>query len=457
MVKRRDPSLHRLFFTGLALAGASCSPYRSAPPDTTPRQSPPTASGAITDPAAVEAAKLYTSADPAKALPGLELVGMVEDPGLVDTDPTCSKMPCDAEWLKLAHMGGQHVVIMRRNGKLEALTEFNFKEVLGPLDTPEKIALRMQVDDYAPPATCGRLAAQGLACADGSNDAHVPVRAVDGAFEVVTFSERNVCENNQHGNATVLGVMKVDAEGELSPVDNALSNAAAAQVLPSVQCHYPSRGRMFEGFEPSPLERCELEYFVRAAREEAAAVLAFERLERELAQHGAPAELIESARQSAEDERRHAMLFRREAVRLAEALGVPIDAGSTDLEQSFAERSLFEMLVENAHEGCANETYAALVATHQAEHARDGRLGAMFASIAADERDHAILAYRVHAWGGAKLDAAARAELAAVFDQACARVLTGQSSPLASAMGEPPPAQTREAFRHVVGALRAAA
>src|SRR5215203_2849739 len=109
---RRDPRLHTLFFTGLALGVGGCSTYQSAPPDTTPHRTA-TASGPISDPAAVELAKQYKSADPQQALPGLEIVGLVEDPGLVDSKPTCSKLPCADEWLKLAHMGGHRVVIMR--------------------------------------------------------------------------------------------------------------------------------------------------------------------------------------------------------------------------------------------------------------------------------------------------------------------------------------------------------
>lgn len=233
-------------------------------------------------------------------------------------------------------------------------------------------------------------------------------------------------------------------------MENALTKAAEANIISKVECRYPSRGRMFEGFEAAPVDQTELSYCLCAARKEAAAVVAFERLAAELTEHGAPIELIAAAARSAEDERRHARLFAREARRIARALGV--EAPSADLASPprFASRSLLAMLEENAIEGCANETLAAIVATHQAEHAPSARLRALFAAIAADERDHALLAHRIHAWGIAQLDRAAADRLAERFQAACDAAAAWDATPLGARMGEPDPAVAGAALRHVV-------
>ncbi len=452
-----DATLHQLFFTGLALAGAACSGYRSAPPDDRPVRPEPTANEPILEPNAVELAAQYAGADPAKGIPGIEILGLVEDPGTIDSVPKCNGGPCDPEWAKLAEHKGPRTVIFRRNGKTEALTQANFPELIGPIDTPEKAALRMQLESYHPSTSCGQLEAQKLSCAQGSDPSHVPVRANEGKLEVVTFSSMNVCTMNQFGQARVLGVMAVAPDGTLSHVDNALTQAAAASILSRVECRSPSRGRMFEGFEHGEPGCSELDYLLRAAREEAAAVVAFERLAGELASHGAPAELVATARRSAADERRHAQLFRREASRLACAIGVEVGPVDANAPSTFAERSLFAMLSENATEGCANETFAALVATHQAEHARDTRLRRLFASIARDEREHAILAYRIHAWGKGRLAAADAVALDDLLCAACDAMAVAPSNAVSADMGEPPPELARAAFLQVVDAFARAA
>jgi hypothetical protein len=95
------------------------------------------------------------------------------------------------------------------------------------------------------------------------------------------------------------------------------------------------------------------------------------------------------------------------------------------------------------------------VATYQASNAPTARLRALFSSIAADEREHALLAHRVHAWGRELLDQAARDELGRAFEEACERIVCSASTPLSSAMGEPSRAHAGAAFRQVIGALAA--
>jgi hypothetical protein len=213
---------------------------------------------------------------------------------------------------------------------------------------------------------------------------------------------------------------------------------------------------MFEGFEDLPTARTELEYYLWAQRQEAAAVIAFERLAVELAAHGAPLELIEAARRSAREERRHTALFRREATRLFAELGLPAEFPAPNARETFAIRPLEEILRENIVEGCANETYSAVVATYQAERAPTARLRAVFAAIADDERSHAALAFRIHAWGMSVVDPAVAHALRAEQQLAQQRVHDSIGvTPIRRSLGEPEPAIALAAFDHVSHALSA--
>lgn len=165
-------------------------------------------------------------------------------------------------------------------------------------------------------------------------------------------------------------------------------------------------GRVPEGLAPIAARPVETlgAHFARIARLESASVTAFERLAAELADLGAPAELVELARTSADDERRHA----DETSRLARRFGcepLPADIGPA------RPRSLYEIALENAVEGCARETYGALVATHQALAAGDEDVRAVMAGIAEDETRHAWFSLELHRWAKSQLPAAQRFEL----------------------------------------------
>ncbi|MFN0252585.1 MAG: ferritin-like domain-containing protein [Kofleriaceae bacterium] len=137
---------------------------------------------------------------------------------------------------------------------------------------------------------------------------------------------------------------------------------------------------------------------------EAASVPAFERLARELATHGAPADLVRRALAAMRDEIRHARTMRA----LAEKHGAsPRAVAVEDLPC----RSLEAIALENVVEGCVREAYGALVATYQAERA-PADVRRVFRAIARDERRHAALAEDVHAWIAERLDAGARIRVA---------------------------------------------
>jgi hypothetical protein len=81
--------------------------------------------------------------------------------------------------------------------------------------------------------------------------------------------------------------------------------------------------------------------------------------------------------------------------RLARELGARVRrAPARDL----APRSFDAWVRENAVEGCARETYSAVVAAYQAKHAPHAGARRAFSRIARDEAEHARLAWDIHAW-----------------------------------------------------------
>lgn len=130
-------------------------------------------------------------------------------------------------------------------------------------------------------------------------------------------------------------------------------------------------------------------YFVRAYHAEASSVGAFLQLRAELRQHNVSEDLQQRCLQAAVEEIHHARM-------MAKLAG---DADCALPELSFGDvpqRSLFELALDNAVEGCIFETFSALKAQYQAQHATDSRILAVMKVIAQDETRHAQLAWDIH-------------------------------------------------------------
>lgn len=458
-MKPRDPHLEQLFVVSLSLAAAACgattTPSTDGPGPDPVGSTSASAAASVSRPGKPHHvphddstpegyARGYQSVSNfGAALSGLELQGFAD---AVDGKLVCEgERPCPAAWDTLMDGTFSRAAFVKKRSNLAVITPQNFFQWVGPVDGPERAALRARVEPWRKTTTCAKLAELGYACAPGSAPDGIPVRAVDGGFEVATFDERNVCtEHGGYFTATSLGAVIVDPEGNLTEAATVLTAATDAKARANIECMMPVPGRRSaaSGAEAS----CDDDpasitaYLERAMRHEAQAAIAFDELADELAMHGAHAELVAEARASAGDERRHAAIFAR-LLRRAAPSGARADA---------PRRSLVELLVENANEGCANETYAAVVATHQASHAPDARLRSALGRIARDEQRHADLSFRIHAWGRSVLDAAAAREL----DRALASAVDafaerGASSPVGRALGEPAPAVARDAFRRV--------
>lgn len=152
-------------------------------------------------------------------------------------------------------------------------------------------------------------------------------------------------------------------------------------------------------------------WFAEVAHLEAASVPAFERLAAELREHHAPAELIAAALRAAVDEARHADRLGAIATRLG-GRPSPVELAPPH------PRSLVALALENAVEGCVGETWAALLAAHQARAAEDPEIRACMAEVAADEAAHADLAWAIDAWIAPRLSAAERNDVLAARSRA---------------------------------------
>lgn len=166
---------------------------------------------------------------------------------------------------------------------------------------------------------------------------------------------------------------------------------AASELATSTAC----RGRRPRGLAvwggPSGASLSLPAWLAECAHLEAASVIAFQHLEQDLRQLGAPPSMVASARRARADVIRHA----REMTTLARRFGQTppkVDVVAT------ADRSPFEVALENAVEGCVRETYGALVVAYQAESATDPEIRSVAKRIARDEARHVALAHEVARW-----------------------------------------------------------
>jgi hypothetical protein len=152
------------------------------------------------------------------------------------------------------------------------------------------------------------------------------------------------------------------------------------------------------------------------AQLESASVAAFRRMRCELVAHGAPRRLLRGAERAARDEARHFRMMRR----LARRRGVDVTPASQRIDPV---RPLRAIAIENAIEGCVNETIGALVAHHQARFAKAQDVREVMRRIASDETRHATLAWQVARWLEFRLDWGSRAAVRDARDQAVMKLV----------------------------------
>ncbi|HEY2510896.1 MAG TPA: hypothetical protein VGI39_08570 [Polyangiaceae bacterium] len=216
-----------------------------------------------------------------------------------------------------------------------------------------------------------------------------------------------------------------------------------------VWCRVECTGRRPAGLVAEPRgARSVGEVLAHAAYLEAASVDAFLGLAEELAPRGAPASLLRRLRKAAGDEVRHA----RAVGALAEARGAAVDP--VRIERRWT-RSLLEIALENAREGCVRETWGAASAVAQASRAGDADVREVMEGIARDELRHAALSWDLAAWVASKLDAEERAQVAATMARAVADLEEELEGAMPETWREALGLPSREDARAILAAMRA--
>ncbi len=305
---------------------------------------------------------------------------------------------------------------------LEALKVF-----LEPIDTPQEALFIAFANGYN--ITCGQ-ADRGSA------------KSVGTGWEVIG-TKGIACGA---GSAVTRHFLSVTREGELTET--------RAEIIErgSPNC---AIGRRPPGLSPTGASDCELvlgRFFAEAAHLEAASVPAFERLSVELQHHGAPESLRQAMLSAALEELEHTRI----TARLAKKFGA--ETMMPELEDRPL-RSLFELALDNAVEGCVRETFGALVAQHQALHAQNAEIRAAMIRIAEDETRHAELSWALDQWLAAHLSLDEQDAVRAARREAVSRLREELEAPvdatLAQQAGVPTAAMAQRLFSELSVSLAA--
>ena len=110
-------------------------------------------------------------------------------------------------------------------------------------------------------------------------------------------------------------------------------------------------------------------------------------------------------------------------------------------------RSLLELSLDNAVEGCVRETWGALFGAFQAERSEDREVRRIMRVIANDEAEHASLAWQIAAWAEPQLTDGERATLRSLQEAAIGELSKDSATAsqlLTRVAGVPDRAQTEQ-------------
>lgn len=156
-------------------------------------------------------------------------------------------------------------------------------------------------------------------------------------------------------------------------------------------------------------------YFAHAAAAEQVSVYEFYRLARELQAFAAPEELVRECLEASLDEVEHAEAMRALTKR----------AGGSSMRfllPDSSSRTLEEVALANAVDGCVGEGVGAEILSLQAVRTVDPEIRHALTKIACDERKHGALSKELHLWFMAKLDPGAQSRVTAAMDNARRRL-----------------------------------
>ncbi|WP_433932354.1 ferritin-like domain-containing protein [Sorangium cellulosum] len=268
-----------------------------------------------------------------------------------------------------------HILIVNKGDDVTVIDTLDgVRAWLGPVDTPADAVIAAVTAGY------------NVGCDSPDTGG---VKVVGGGYEVLATQTTSDCTPYER----TLYVLSVGADGAVQELESEVieshDNGCVGR-RPAGLVRRGGRGATRVGA-----------YFANIAQLEAASVWAFEALGRELAHHGAPRPLVARARVAERDEVRHARVMRRVAARHGGRWQEP-------RVEPRRVRSLEELAIDNAAEGCVRETYGALVGMWQARFARDPLVRRVMTRVARDETRHAKLSWAIDAWVRPRLSSAER-------------------------------------------------
>ena len=278
--------------------------------------------------------------------------------------------------------GLQYLIYTRGDDVGVARNDAETKALIGTFDTLEEAEWATQRAGYS--KFCG-------ATQSGYPEAEYRT-TTDGGWDFKLVQTEN-CQKDVYAFQ-----VHVDYAGNVTVVSKDL--------LPDVQGGCAVAGRRPTGLRVDDVGVSIGEHFASMATLEAASVISFRRLHRQLAAFGAPKALLDRVRKAARDEIRHARATGALARKYGVSPAAPVIAPET-------ETSLFAIAAENAREGCVRETYGALVAHRQMALATDADVRTCMTAIADEETEHAALSWDIAAWIETQLSPAERDVLAA--------------------------------------------
>ncbi|MEW6430225.1 MAG: ferritin-like domain-containing protein [Myxococcota bacterium] len=326
------------------------------------------------------------------------------------------KRACDTAFTALAPDAGfadsclqicvSYFLATTRGDEVKAVASLDeLKTFLGTIDTAQEAALLAFANKYS--FDCSRLDRGGVKAREG------------GGFDVIAV-QGNTCGPGSRLTRYYLNV---------SPTGAVTETSSEVAEYGDPNC---AIGRRPLGLASNGRTACDGalgRHFAIAAHLEAASVHAFERLRAELALHGAGDALEGAAVLSAVEEVQHAHV----TARLAERFGAAVEPPRVMPKPL---RSLLEVALDNAVEGCVRETYGALVAHHQAAHAADAEIREVMTRIAGDETRHAELSWDIAAWAQTRLSPSERAQVRQAQREAVAKLRAELSVPVDPALVE---------------------
>ncbi|MFP2911135.1 ferritin-like domain-containing protein [Pyxidicoccus sp. 3LFB2] len=272
----------------------------------------------------------------------------------------------------------EYYVATTRGDEVTAHTTLeSLRGLLGTIDTPQEAALLAFAEGYK------------LDCTNRERGA---VRSESGGRFSVIGTRGFACGKD---TAVTRFVLEVSPSGEIREVRSHILERG------DPGCSIGRRPVGLRDTDPVACEDALGRHFATVAHLEAASIRAFLRLREELELHGADVALRDAALVSALEEVMHTDV----STRLARRFGGTPMRPEVD---SPPPRALFEVALDNAVEGCVRETFGALVAHHQALHARDEEVRGAMVRIAEDETRHAELSWAIDRWAREQLSASER-------------------------------------------------